>query len=328
MPELWRTQASRLQRIGIEVCWRPAQGGVSGDFHDIIDLNDGRVVVILGDAPGSGAAAADMGEDLRFQLRRAFRFTDDVAAAIRQLDDRFARQYPDAIATVVCALLDPARGQVEVTNAGHPPIVLTEATNARFLDGSSDPPLGVMTDRHPITHRLTGDSALFMFTDGLVERRDEPLGRGLGVLLDAARGLTGAVAWASELARRASAELGQPSDDATVLSVDLRRAPTPGLAAGAPVMLRVYVDPSDLVSAATEAVTRQLVDGLLKTMAVHVETVDITASPRTAEADGVIAAPTVVRVSPAPPVRVVGALRSPAQLARALQLPYPKEGDR
>lgn len=325
MPALWRTQATRLQRMAVEVCWRPAQDGVSGDFHDVIDLHDGRFVVVLGDAPGSGAPAAELGEELHFQMRRAFRLTDSGPEVLSRLDERMSRDHPDAIATVVCALLDPDKAQAVVTNAGHPPIIVSDVAQSRFLNGSSDPPLGVPTQRQAIVHRLGGDSALFMYTDGLVERRGEPIGEGLRALLDAARGLTGAVAWASELARRATARLGQPTDDATVVSVDLTRMPAHQGGTDR-VALRVYLDPRNLRSAPTEQVVRDLADRLLGTVRVDVEAIDVTVSAGRAEADGVMAAPTVIRVSPGPPIRVVGALRSASQLAVALQLPYPEEG--
>lgn len=326
MPQLWRTQASRLQAVVVEVCWRPAQGGTSGDFHDVIDLQDGRVMVVLGDAPGSGAHAAELGEELRFELRRAVRSTDCTSNALRQLDERLGSRHPDAIATVVCALLRQDRRQAEVTNAGHLPMLVAEGSETRFLEGESEPPLGVPTDRRSVTYPLSTDAALFMFTDGLVERRDASLSRGLQTVLDAAQGLTGAVAWASELARRTTAELGQPTDDATVVSIDLRGSAT-ALSGGVPprAALRVYVDPRDPRSVAAERVARHLADHLLGTVEIGLEVIDITAAPGAAEADGVMAAPTIIRVLPAPRVRVVGGLRSPAQLARALQLPYPEE---
>lgn len=223
MPELWRTQASRIHNLAVEVCWRPAQGGVSGDFHDLIDLRDGRVVVLLGDAPGSGPGAAQLGEEVRFELRLAFRSTDSGPEAMRRLDEILAKRHPEAITTAATALLDPESGIAEVTSAGHLPVLLTSGTDARFLDGRFEPPLGVKAERHAAAYPFQVGSALFIFTDGLVERRGTPIDEGLGTVLGVARDLTGAAAWASELARRTTAELGQPTDDATVISADLRR---------------------------------------------------------------------------------------------------------
>ena len=223
MPGFWRTQVNRIHNLAVEVCWRPGQGDVSGDFHDVIDLRDGRVVVVLGDALGSGPNAAQLGEVIRFELRLAFRSTDSGPVAMRRLDEILARRHPDATATAVCALLDPDSGLAEVTNAGHLPVLLTAGTDARFLDGRSEPPLGVETKRHAAAYPFQVGSALFMFSDGLVERPEAPLDGCLNTALGVARGLTGASAWASELARRTTAELGQPTHDATVISADLRK---------------------------------------------------------------------------------------------------------
>lgn len=42
VPARWRTQATRLQSIAVEVCWRPFDGKVAGDFSDFVDLHDGH----------------------------------------------------------------------------------------------------------------------------------------------------------------------------------------------------------------------------------------------------------------------------------------------
>src|SRR5579875_3746009 len=114
MAALWRSQANRLSSIAVEVCWRPAQGDASGDFHDVVDLADGRIAVFLGDA-------------LRFFLRRAIRTARDGAAALGALDDHLADRGTDTIATAVCAVLHPAERRLEVTNAGHLPILVATA---------------------------------------------------------------------------------------------------------------------------------------------------------------------------------------------------------
>lgn len=360
MPGLWRSSANRVQSVTVEVCWRPAQGETSGDFHDMVDLRDGRVAVILGDAPSSGPAAAELGEELRFELRRSLRAAVPGSDILRPLDDLLASRGMDKIATVVCAVLDPVARRAEVINAGHLPILSATGSETRFLEDRVDPPLGVATARRSITYDLGDDSALFMFTDGLVERRGASLTDGLAVALEAARGMTGAAASAAELARRATERLGQPDDDATAVSVRLRSPepftrmaaghlersrpaggarplpvahgtdrdrPTPPPTVPARVALRVYLDPEDLMSIRAQAVVEDMVRRLAPHLMVEVDFIDITVSTDLAESDGVMAAPTVVRLLPRPAVRVVGGLRSPAGLARSLQLPYTEEMD-
>lgn len=331
MPGLWRTQGSRVQSVSVEVCWRPGQGESSGDFHDVIDLAGGRVAVLLGDAPAFGPAAAELGEQLRFDLRRALRAAADPTSALRILDERLTEHGPDKIATAVLAVLDESRREAEVVNAGHLPILVASADGNHFLNDRFDPPIGVPADRVPVRYPLIHDTSLFFFTDGLVERRGASLEDGLTTLLRCTSGLTAGAACASELARRATDRLGQPNDDATIMSVRLRAgsamgAVPPGRTPGR-VRLRLYVDPGDMHSAQAERVVEQLVSRLSGRVDVDVEVFDITVSARPAEAEGVMAAPTVVRLLPEPKLRVVGGLRSASELARALQLPYIEEPD-
>lgn len=420
MPARWRTQATRLQSLAVEVCWRPFDGEVAGDFSDLVDLQDGRVAAVLGDAPGFGPPAAELADKVRYSLRRALRETDSPEEVMSRLDLMIAREHEDVIVTAVCAVVDPGTHIAEVSSAGHLPILTRTGTEATYLDRGSDPPLGVVATRSTQCYLLERDATLFFFTDGLVERRNRSLDLGLQVLADLAADMPPAAAWASELARRATEQLGQPTDDATVLSVRLAEttvalivpavgadhgAPGTGVAGhraaagaasgvvvgsadgfvgaaggaggtvagpatvgaggpagggargaaanvvvgwqqraeptgpahdGAPaipiggdgpeVVLRVYVDSGDLRARRTRAVVQELVDRLAGELEVAVEVVDLRAAGAQAEADGVLAAPTVLRLSPAPVVRVIGGLRSAADLARALQLPFPEDG--
>lgn len=352
MPSRWRTQATRLQSIAVEVCWCPFDGAVAGDFSDLVDLMDGRVVAVLGDAPGFGPPAAEVADKVRFALRRALRVTDSPDEVLRRLDAMVADEHPEAIVTAVCAVIDPVAQMVEVSSAGHLPILMRTASDVSYLDRGGDPPLGVRSERTTQCYRLERDATLVFFTDGLVERRGRSLDHGLQALADIGRDVVPAAAWASELARRATGRLGDPTDDATVLTVRLAdaaaaaeaarghlrhagpgREPTAaGVAAAggrepaclhAPVALRLYVDRRDLRSTATEAVVRALADRLTGQLQVDVEVVDLRQAGAQAEIDGVLAAPTVLRLAPEPVVRVIGGLRNPADLARALQLPFP-----
>lgn len=372
MPARWRTQATRLQSIAVEVCWRPFDGEVAGDFSDLVDLQDGRLVVIVGDAPGFGPPAAELADKVRYELRRALRVTDSPDEVMQWVDRMIASEHPDAIVTAVCAVIDPASQMAEVASAGHLPILMRTGTDVTFLDRSGDPPLGLPAPRTTQCYRLDRDAILFFFTDGVVERRGRSLDHGLQVLAEVGRDVLPAAAWASEVARRATERLGEPTDDATVLSVrlaevaasgDLHAVPgvgTPVLPAtlqaldpndqggGAVVVawqsegaeqrhavdalaragevavaLRLYIDRRDLRSARTEAVVREMAYRLQGELAVDVEVVDLADAGPLAEEDGVLAAPTVIRLSPEPVVRVIGGLREPVDLARALQLPYP-----
>jgi anti-sigma regulatory factor (Ser/Thr protein kinase) len=91
-------------------------------------------------------------------------------------------------------LLDPSSGELRYASAGHPPaLVLEPDGSTRFLEGGRSVPLGLPFDlpRPQATERLSSGAVLVVYTDGLVERREEPLDRGLERLAAAATGVKG-----------------------------------------------------------------------------------------------------------------------------------------
>lgn len=331
MPGRWRTETVTVQSLMIESCWRPMVGDVAGDFHDVIDLRDGRVAIVIGDVAGVGAEAAEEADELQAELHRIFRRCDSPAKVLSLIDDRLQRTNDDLYATLACAVVNPGSRSVEVASAGHPPILFANGVEAHLLDGTGGPPLGIPGERVAATYPLSGDAALFLYTDGLVERRSTSLEDTLDQLVRSARGLHGAIASASELARRTTSRLGQPGDDATVVSVRMlangaRRIGDRNQMGGRTrVVLRIYLNASDLRSTRTEAVVKELALRTRETLDFVMELVDISQPGVDTEGDGILAAPTIVRVQPEPLIRVVGAVRSVEQLARALQLPLSQE---
>jgi len=332
MPARWRIATTRLQSLTVEACWRPMEGDTAGDFHEVVDLRDGRVALVVGDAPGFGPAAAALAEDLRAALRRRFGHTSHPGAVLRELDVTLSNRGDDLIATAACAVVEPMARTVDVVNAGHLPPLVADTSGIALLDGWADPPLGIAADRRTQRFHLAPDSALFLYTDGLIERRGTPLDAAIDGLLAASRGIGGARAWASEFARRATEVFGQPTDDATVVSLQLTTPASGGLlptdgspVERQPVTLRVFLDPGDVRSRQFEDVIAALVSTTQSVLDVSVRFVDVTGPSMESEEAGVLAAPTVVREDPGPPVRAIGWFWSAADLARALHLPFPKE---
>lgn len=330
MPGHWRTATTHAQSVAVEACWRPMQGDTAGDFHEVIDLRDGRIVVVVGDAPGFGPTAAAIAEDLRSQLRRSLAANADVAVALGDLDELLAARSTELIATAACAVVDPDERTVDVVNAGHLPLVVADGATVELLDGPADPALGLSMPRRVRRRALGDDTAVFLYTDGLIERRGTPLGESIDRLVAACEGIGGARAWASEFALRATSLFGQPTDDATVVSLRLTKEPGEIRPTGKPrvrehVTLRLYVDPADLRSRALQEVVTDVARRVKATIDVHIEVLDVTSPASGTEAAGVLAAPTIVRVAPGPPVRVIGWFRSATDLAAALQIPLPKE---
>jgi PAS domain S-box-containing protein len=159
---------------------RPLQ--VGGDWYDVLSLGDGRIGLIVGDCVGHGLAAATVMGQLRSACRALLLERPYPGAALAGVD-RFAERLPDAqCTTAFCAVLDPSTGELIYSSAGHTPPVVVEADGTkRTLDDGRSIPLGVRVDRPRPEARVTlpARATLLLYTDGLVERRRQPLQQGI-----------------------------------------------------------------------------------------------------------------------------------------------------
>jgi serine phosphatase RsbU (regulator of sigma subunit)/anti-sigma regulatory factor (Ser/Thr protein kinase) len=173
---------------------RPLQ--VGGDWYDIVELEDGRIALIVGDCVGHGLAAAAVMGQVRSACRALLLDHPSPRVALAGLD-RFAARLPGAqCTTVVCAVLNPDTGELVYSSAGHPPpiLVLADGTT-QLLDEGHTIPLGIRAERpRPEAHMtLPARATLLLYTDGLVERRRIGLDHGIdraSVLLQDGRGFT------------------------------------------------------------------------------------------------------------------------------------------
>jgi serine phosphatase RsbU (regulator of sigma subunit)/anti-sigma regulatory factor (Ser/Thr protein kinase)/anti-anti-sigma regulatory factor len=155
-----------------------------GDWFDALPLPDGRVVVAVGDVVGHGAAASTAMGRLRAVGANALASGRDVASTLAELDRFAGRERATRAATVCVAALDPRTGEVQVGAAGHPPpLVVTAAGTARWIDVPASGPLGTGAAGPAIaTNRLGDGDVLVLYTDGLVERPGRALDAGLEAL--------------------------------------------------------------------------------------------------------------------------------------------------
>ena len=102
----------------------PGDGGVGGDWYDVFTLPSGELCVVMGDVAGSGLKAAVIMGRMRSALRAYALETRDPAEVLARLDRKMQHFEPDAMATVLYAVIDPALEQMRVCLAGHfPPVI-------------------------------------------------------------------------------------------------------------------------------------------------------------------------------------------------------------
>jgi PAS domain S-box-containing protein len=176
---------------------------VGGDWYDAFLQRDGRAVVVIGDVAGHDTeAAAAMGQ-LRGLLRGIAHFSGaGPAEVLRGLDEAIEGMHTDTLATAAIARFEPSAGagpgwgRVRWANAGHPPPMLVSPDGTvQVLGGpTGDLLLGVdpgCVRAEPVVAVWPG-STLFLYTDGLVERRDRSVDDGMGRLAELLGELAGA----------------------------------------------------------------------------------------------------------------------------------------
>jgi serine phosphatase RsbU (regulator of sigma subunit)/anti-sigma regulatory factor (Ser/Thr protein kinase)/anti-anti-sigma regulatory factor len=148
-----------------------AEQAAGGDWFDAIGLDDGRVVLVVGDVVGHGVGASVVMGELRAVFDERVRDGGDVVAALEMLDRR-ARRVTQARATTVCvAVLDPASGLVRYCTAGHPPpITIRPGEGATFLPVTGSRPLGAGEPFQVAEHRMDEGDLLILYSNGLVSR--------------------------------------------------------------------------------------------------------------------------------------------------------------
>jgi anti-sigma regulatory factor (Ser/Thr protein kinase)/GAF domain-containing protein len=186
------TTDSHSREVVFATRYRPAESPmlVGGDWYDLV-VDGGRVLVTVGDVVGQGLVAATVMGQLRSALRAALLGSTDPITAL-EVVDRFAGALgPSTFATVAVAALEPATDAVTFCYAGHPPLLHIGRDGAvRPQEGGRSWPIGASwpgpRPRAVGRVRMEPAEAIVLFTDGLFERRHEPLDVGLERLRQAA----------------------------------------------------------------------------------------------------------------------------------------------
>ena len=229
-----------------------AQDRAGGDWCDAVALDDGRVVLVVGDVVGHGIGAAVVMGELRAIFDERVRVDGDIGAAVHLLEQRAQRNEAARASTVCAAVLDPATGRLSYVTAGHPPpLVVRAGGQATYLPASGGTALGGGGPFPVVEHDLAVDDLVLLYSDGLVGRAHHDASRGTVELArlavevhdaerarEAGRADAGLVArWCQRLLERAS-RLGY--DDDIVLLALRRTEPA------APLDLTLEADDSAL----------------------------------------------------------------------------------
>jgi hypothetical protein len=158
----------------VSASMRPANT-VGGDYFDVIELDEQRLAVTVGDVAGKGMPAALLMALLQGSLRTLISAGFRGPALIAKLNDHLCASIPsNRLVTLFYAEYDTASGEIEYVNAGHnAPFILRGDGTLQRLDATGVA-LGVVPKARfeARLERLSPAERLFLYTDGVTEAFD------------------------------------------------------------------------------------------------------------------------------------------------------------
>jgi len=149
---------------------------VGGDFYDVVQTADGGLLLAIADVMGKGVPAAMFAAIFRSQLRAAAERATSPAVLLTSLNRSLFADLDQVEMFITAQLVyfNPRDRAIQLSAAGHPPLILAGSDGRLQAVENSGMPLGVLADTE-YTERtvvLPPGANLLMFTDGLTEARD------------------------------------------------------------------------------------------------------------------------------------------------------------
>ena len=203
---------------------------VGGDFYDFFFLDEDNLCFLIADVADKGVPAALYLMVAKTLLKSEGQRLHEPDQMLTSVNHILAEDNERCMfATVFCAILNVATGELRYANAGHNPPVIIESTGLRFLAMKAELMLGPVPDTkyHTAQLQLRPGDTIFLYTDGVTEAKD-PRDRQYGeqALREALRKVAGLdptsiIHSVREDLRRHAGDAPQ-SDDVTMLALTFR----------------------------------------------------------------------------------------------------------
>lgn len=147
---------------------------VGGDYYDFLELNENEVMFCMADVSGKGVSAAFLMANFQAYLRSIFSYrSGDLTEIVRELNDRvMTTALGEKYITLFLAVYKKSTRVLNYVNCGHNPPILADSNGYTETLKHGTVGLGMFDKLPKIVEgelKLTPDSVIVCFTDGLVE---------------------------------------------------------------------------------------------------------------------------------------------------------------
>lgn len=155
---------------------------IGGDYYDFIRLQDGKMLIALGDVSGKGTAAALLMSSLHAAIHAQVAACRPLGEMIKSVNLYLAENTPaNRFVTLFAAVLDPQTGNLNYINAGHNPPLIGHADGTIEQLTSGGLPLGLlpMAEYEVSETKLEAGESIIIYSDGVSEAnniREEEFG--------------------------------------------------------------------------------------------------------------------------------------------------------
>jgi serine phosphatase RsbU (regulator of sigma subunit) len=153
--------------------WCMSASETGGDFYDFLDMGEGRLGVVIGDATGHGMGAALIVFIARSTLRALLDGEHDLERVLTRMNDLVEQDFDDdRFITFYFGVWDERERTLRYTSAGHdPPLLYRPATDEFTEHVATGTPLGILPGMTfpPRSVRLEPGDFLLFGTDGIWE---------------------------------------------------------------------------------------------------------------------------------------------------------------
>lgn len=189
---------------------------VGGDYVDVLEMADGRTLLVIADVCGKGLHAAMVASAVHTMVHASVEAGAGPAHLMARLNDHLCDFLPDhSFVTATCVAVDSSTGELECYNAGHlPPLVVSELGVVRRLPAGVNLALGILREGiAPSWSKLEPGEWLLLYTDGLADGHGQSESLGIDVIEALVSELvSGKGATVAEVGRRLSALAGDARD--------------------------------------------------------------------------------------------------------------------